>query len=95
MGVNVMHENFLSYIMIGLSRGLFPVQASRPSRFDEEAFLRREAKARWEEASASRNALDKQVAVRPPQAGPDAPSSLKAGKGRIRLPAAGRPCRAL
>ena len=39
-----MHENFLSYIMIGLSRGLFPsatTYARRP--FDEEAYLREEA----------------------------------------------------
>ncbi|HWT96419.1 MAG TPA: hypothetical protein VN229_02350 [Terriglobales bacterium] len=38
-----MHENFLSYIMIGLSRGLFPSTARSSCQFDEEAYLRREA----------------------------------------------------
>lgn len=38
-----MHENFLSYIMIGLSRGLFPSPARSSRQFDEEAYLRREA----------------------------------------------------
>ena len=38
-----MHENFLSYIMIGLSRGLFPSTARSSRQFDEEAYLRREA----------------------------------------------------
>lgn len=37
-----MHENFLSYIMIGLSRGLFPSTARSSRQFDEEAYLRRE-----------------------------------------------------
>jgi hypothetical protein len=38
-----MHENFLSYIMIGLSRGLFPSTTRSSRQFDEEAYLRREA----------------------------------------------------
>lgn len=38
-----MHENFLSYIMIGLSRGLFPSASQSCRRFDEEAYLMREA----------------------------------------------------
>jgi len=94
MGVKIMHENFLSYIMLGLSRGLFPVQAPQSPRFDEEAFLRREARMRRDEAAErQREVADHALCLQPKMA--DQPSAPKGGRGRIRLPAAGRPCGAL
>jgi len=89
-----MHENFLSYIMLGLSRGLFPVQAPQSRRFDEEAFLRREARMRRDEAAErQREVVDRALRQQPQMT--DHPSAAEGGRGRLRLPAGGRPCGAL
>ena len=65
-----MHENFLNYIMIGLSRGLFPSATHSTRRFDEEAYLVREAAAlrRDKRAEAAR-----QRPLKPSEAKPAKP----------------------
>ncbi|HVI89981.1 MAG TPA: hypothetical protein VM659_16875 [Dongiaceae bacterium] len=65
-----MHEDFLSYIMIGLSRGLFPAATHSSRQFDEEAYLMREAAALYREKRAE---AARQRPLKPSEAKPAEP----------------------
>jgi hypothetical protein len=96
-----MHENFLNYIMIGLSRGLFSAP-SQPSRaFDEEAFLRRQAAA-LRQAERER-AVHRQAQAVPQQPARDGsgqdhdeeePAAIWRRGARLTHMPCSRPCRA-
>lgn len=82
-----MHENFLSYIMIGLSRGLFPSTPRVSSRFDEEAYLRQEARLLRRERQAEAWRQPKPASVAAATEAQEGPETGRKEPGS-RLPAA-------
>jgi hypothetical protein len=78
-----MHENFLSYIMIGLSRGLFPSATTQPPRhFDEEAYLRRQAALRLERQRETAR-LQRSKPAEPQSIRTETGSEVPAGQRRV------------
>lgn len=86
-----MHENFLNYIMIGLSRGLFSAAPQPARHFDEEAFLRQQVAARREqrEVSAATRSVQEQPGPKPEE--PE-PSGSRRHARRLKRQSSGLPC---